>query len=156
MKKEALWLILLGCCLMALYGCATTGSSGSGLEKGAGLLEPSVMVKFSDVPVPAGFKFQPHDSYSFESAGVRVGVLRYRGKAGADQVVNFYKEQMGMYNWNLLNVIEFGDRLLNFERDTETCIINVVPKGKVATVTVSLGPKSQGINVPVAVDSPIK
>jgi hypothetical protein len=108
------------------------------------LLEPSAMLKFSDVPVPAGFKILSEKSYSFESpGGMRVGVLKYQGKANPDQVVNFYKDQMPMYNWSLLNVVEYGERLLNFERENETCIISLLSKGKRVTITISLGPKSQ-------------
>lgn len=106
------------------------------------LLEPQVQLKFSDLPVPAGFKLLPQDSYSFESSGVRVAVLKYQGKANPDQVVNFYKEQMAMYNWDLINVIEYDQRLMNFERENESCIINLLSRGNSVTLTVALGPKS--------------
>jgi len=58
-------------------------------------------------------------------------------------VVDFYREQMPMYNWNLLNVIEFGERQMNFDREAETCVVTLVPKGKSVTIVVSVGPKSQ-------------
>ena len=131
-------------CLMALLlaGCSTF--SGNDAKSGnAGMLEPQAILKFSDVPVPVGLKSLPQQSYSFESSGVRVGVLKYQGKTNADQVINFYKEQMAMYNWNLINIVEYGQRLLNFDRDTETCIISLEPKGSNVIVTISLGPKSQ-------------
>jgi len=101
------------------------------------------LAKFADVPVPAGFKILPEESYSFESSGVRVGVLKYRGKANVEQVENFYKEQMPMYNWNFLNVVEYGERLLNFDRESETCIISLLSKGSQVNITITLGPKSQ-------------
>jgi hypothetical protein len=115
------------------------------LSSSTSTLEPQAMIKFPDVPVPSGFKSLPSQSYSFESSGVRVGVLKFQGKAEIDQIVNFYKEQMVMYNWNLLNVIEYGDRLLNFDRENETCVITLIPKGKTVIITVSLGPKSQAV-----------
>jgi len=133
---------LLAFSIFCLMGCAGM-SKREGGSSTSGLLEPSTMLKFSDVPVPAGFKALVQDSYSFESSGVRVGVLKYRGKADPDQVVNFYKEQMPMYNWVFLNVVEYGDRLINFERENETCIISLLPKGSHVTITISLGPKSQ-------------
>jgi len=126
----------------ALCGCAGASQKNS-LPKEEALLEPQAALKFSDIPVPAGFKFLPRESYSFESAGVRVGALKYQGKADVDQVVNFYKDQMPLYNWNMLNAIEYGERLLNFQREQETCIINLSSKGKHITVTISLGPKSE-------------
>ena len=132
----------------ALTGCATTSNSR---------IEPQAILKFSDVPIPTGLKPLPQISYSFENSGVRVAVLKYQGKANIDQLINFYKEQMPMYNWNLINIIEYGQRLLNFERENETCIITMQVAGfwnEDALVTISLGPKSQ--NLTKKSKSPVK
>jgi len=142
MKKASLCLIMLLCfSLLILSGCATV--IGKDRQKAPAMLEPQAVVKFSDVPVPMGFKLLAKDSYFFESTGVRVGVLRYQGKASADRVVIFYKEQMPMYNWTLLNIVEYGDRLLNFDRDAESCIIGLSSKGSLTSITISVGPKAQ-------------
>ena len=135
------------CCLLAtaLTGC-TTASNTKGTS-GSGTLETQSVLKFTDVPVPVGLKSLPEQSYSFESSGVRVGVLKYLGKNNPDQIVNFYKEQMPMYNWNLINIVEYGQRLLNFDRENETCIITLQPTGWGNTMlTISLGPKSQSLS----------
>ncbi len=143
MKAKFPVIVLLGCCVIVLLGCATTVKKEEGSAKAPAILEPSSISKFADVPVPNRFKFLETDSYSFESAGIRVGFLKYQGKATAEQVVSFYREQMPMYNWNLLNVVEYGDRLMNFDREAETCIITITPKGSAALITVSVGPKNQ-------------
>lgn len=143
MRRKISVLLLYYSIVLLLFGCAGVSNKEGTIPKNAGLLEPSSMLKFTDVPVPVGFKLLPQNTYSFESSGVRVGVLKYQGKANPDQVVNFYKEQMPMYNWNLLNVIEYGERLLNFERENESCIVTLLPKGNAVTITVSLGPKTQ-------------
>jgi hypothetical protein len=142
MKTKTLVLVFSCFLVLVFLGCAGV-SKKYDLSKTSSLLEPSAILKFNDVPVPAGFKLLSQDSYFFETSGVRVGVLRYNGKANVDQVVNFYKEQMPMYNWNLLNVIEYGDRLLNFERENETCIISLLSRGNSINITVSLGPRPQ-------------
>ncbi len=152
MRLKLLVLMFLGSNVLMFLGCAGMPSREKQLSNPA-LLEPQAMLKFSDVPVPVGFRSVAQESYSFESSGIRVGVLKYQGKAVTDQVVNFYKEQMPMYNWNLLNVVEYGERLMNFDRDTETCIIRLLPKGSAVTLTISLGPKSQ---VPKKSDKPVK
>ena len=138
------------CCLLTtvLTGCSTTSGSR---------MEPQAILKFSDLPIPTGLKSLPQDSYSFQNAGVRVAVLKYQGKANIDQVINFYKEQMPLYNWNLINIIEYGQRLLNFERENETCIITIQVAGfwnERTLVTISLGPKSQ--NLTKKSKSPVK
>ncbi len=140
MIRRALIFIVTGCCLIGFSGCAAFKSKDS---INPALLEPQALSKFSDVPVPMGFKLLPQESYCFEASGVRMGLLRYHGKGNADLVVNFYREQMAMYNWNLLNVIEYGQRLMNFDRDAETCIVNIWPKGSAVDITIAVGPKSQ-------------
>ena len=122
-----------------LIGCSTISDSR---------LEPQAILKFTDLPVPVGLKPLPQISYSFQNDGVRVAVLKYQGKENLDRVINFYKEQMPMYNWNLINIIEYGQRLLNFEKDNESCIITVQVAGfwnEDALVIISLGPKSKNL-----------
>ena len=125
-----------------LIGCTTISANKESTNPGN--LAPQALLKFSDVPVPVGLKNLPEQSYSFESSGVRVAVLKYQGRANIDQVINFYKEQMPMYNWNLINIVEYGQRLLNFEREDETCIVTLQPAGwGNSLLIISLGPKSQ-------------
>jgi len=127
-----------------ILGCLSLPDRGKEKDlSGKPLLEPQSSLKFSDVPVPAGFKLLSENSYSFENAGLRIGLLKYQGKADPDQVVNFYKEQMPMYNWRTLNIVEYGERLMNFDREQETCIVTLAPKGKEVVITLSVGPKSQ-------------
>ncbi|MFA5199044.1 MAG: hypothetical protein WC432_05850 [Candidatus Omnitrophota bacterium] len=136
-KKPFLPVAILFLILCVISGCATSSDSR---------LEPQSTLKFSDLPIPVGMKALPQESYSFENAGVRAAVLRYQGKGDIEKVLSFYKEQMPMYNWNLINAIEYGQRLLNFEREGESCIITLQTVGlwnEGVLVTISLGPKSQ-------------
>ncbi len=128
--------------VLMLFGCAGMSKQDKDPE-GSGLLEPQATLKFADIPVPKGFQLVSQDSYAFENSGIRVGVLKYRGTADPEMVENFYKQQMIIYNWNLVNIIEYGQRLMNFERESETCNINLQPKGNSITITISVGPKSQ-------------
>ncbi len=145
MKLKKLFFLSATFCILtiALMGCAGLSGNSDAKSANPGVLEPQAILKFSDVPVPVGLKSLPAQSYSFESSGVRVGVLKYQGKNNPDQVVNFYKEQMAMYNWNLVNIVEYGQKLMNFERENETCIITMEPKGSSMILIISLGPKSQ-------------
>lgn len=138
MKKFICALGVLAFLSTGLFGCTSISKKGQVGKP----LESQLALRFSDMPVPANFKMLAEDSYSFESSGVRVGLLRYQGKASTDQVVNFYKEQMPMYSWFLLNITEYGDCIMNFEREAESCIITIVPKGKSVVVSLSFGPKA--------------
>lgn len=110
-------------------------------------LEPSTMLRFSDIPYPSGFKILPEKSFILESGRVRAGILRYTGRANIEDVFVFYKAQMSIYNWALLNVLEYGDRMLNFERENESCVVTIKPKGDRVEISVSLAPKSP-IHIP--------
>lgn len=131
----------LSLCAVLAAGCATD-NYGSTRGSDTQLVEPQNIFKFNDVPVPAGFKLIPKDSYSFESSGVRVAVLRYRGKGDRELINSFFKEQMAIYKWNLLNMVEYGDTIMNFDKENETCIITLSPKGGTIFASISLGPKS--------------
>jgi len=143
----------LGYSVIALCSCASVSKKDVSPSRES-LLEPQSTLKFNDIPAPTGFKFLAEESYTFESAGMRVGVLKYQGRADVEQVVNFYKDQMPLYNWSLLNAIEYGQRLLNFEREQETCIVNLISKGKNISIIICLGPKS-GIS-PKQSEKPVK
>ncbi|MCK9594647.1 MAG: hypothetical protein PHH68_01605 [Candidatus Omnitrophica bacterium] len=129
-------LILAG----VLSGCQTFSSGNSANES---FIEPAARFKFSDIPVPSGFKSLPQESYSFDNGGVRVAVLKYQGKADPDQMVAFYKEQMKMNQWEMINVTEFGQRMLNFNNESEACIISLLPKGRLITLVISVGPRAE-------------
>jgi len=138
---------LIVCILMAMAfvitGCMSTTPGKNSEKITSQVLEPQLKQKFGDIPIPAGFKLLVKESYSFESSGIRVGVLKYKGKADIEQVVSFYKDQMPLNKWNLINIVEYGQRLLNFDKDTESCIITLLPKGNSIILSITVGPKSQ-------------
>ncbi|MEA3346456.1 MAG: hypothetical protein U9Q21_00010 [Candidatus Auribacterota bacterium] len=135
--------------VMLIGGCATwnkggvrKSSSDSYDDSAIGLLL-SESLKFDDVPVPAGFRLNVKDSFAFQNNTMRVGVLTYRGKADPQEIINFYKEQMPLYNWRLLNLIEHETVQILFDKADETCVIILVP-GRTSTLKISVAPKSKG------------
>ncbi len=147
MKLSKYLLILL--LALPLAGCATTGSSDSDLialeEEEAfnppGLAPTTKKVRFADIAVPSGFKLIKDRSFVFQTEGVRVALLKYVGRAKTQNLLEFYKEQMPLYNWELLNVVEYGRIILNFERGKQSCIINIESRGIKKIVTISVAPK---------------
>ena len=144
MKKScfyaASYFFLIPLLALAAGGCATTGQGSSAVEKN---LAVSPLLRFDDIPVPAGFSQLPKESFIFQTESVRAGVLRYEGKAGGESVMRFYKQQMPAYNWQPVNTIEFGLKQLTFEKPGQSCIVVIEGAGAKSTVTISVGPKSE-------------
>lgn len=105
-------------------------------------LEISLDFKFEDIPLPSGFKFNKQESFIFQSDFTRVGLLKYTGKASADKIVDFYREQMPLHNWDLVNIVEYGKVILNFEKSKESCIISLEPIMTKTILIISLGPRA--------------
>lgn len=140
MKK--FYALILIIAILTLSGCATTGSrSSSGVETPKAL-EVATLLKFQDVPAPHGFKIIPADSFIFDNDITRLGLLKYSGRANASTVVRFYRDQMPLYNWRFINLMEFNTRIINFDRDDQTCTIIVEPRHLNTVVIVSVAPKA--------------
>ncbi|MCM8778825.1 MAG: hypothetical protein NC898_01960 [Candidatus Omnitrophica bacterium] len=143
--------LYLSVLLILLMGCASFPIQKTAADKP---LESAPLLKFSDVPVPQGFKLMANESFIFQNENGRVGLLRYTGSPTADQAVNFYREQMPQYGWFLLNIIEYGRRVLNFEKGEESCIITIEPATTRTLISISLGPKSKSPSSLKKIESP--
>jgi len=141
---------ILSSCLVVLFlaGCVTMPKNEStpyNSEQNKASLSVSPMLKFEDLPAPAGFKILDKESFAFQNDKSRVALLKYYGGKNAEQVMEFYKEQMASFNWNLVNIIEYDKKILNYENSEESCIITIQPQGGKSLVTVALSPKSRPI-----------
>ncbi len=140
MKKFYVFILIIA--MLAISGCATAGSRRSTGAEMPKALEVATLLKFQDVPCPRGFKIVSADSFIFDNDLTRFGILRYSGRANASTVVRFYRDQMPLYNWRFINLMEFNTRIINFDREDQTCTIIVEPRHLSTLVTVSVAPKA--------------
>lgn len=146
--KKLLYLSLVTCCLsLTLAGCTTMSGSSSYSGSDDTSLDVAAMLRLNDVPVPAGFKVLNTESFAFQNDVIRVALLKYTGSKTADQVVAFYKQQMPMYNWSPINIIEYERRMLNYEKSGESCIVTIEGKGRKSILTIAISPKSRPMKV---------
>lgn len=142
-------LFLVPCFLFLVFlaGCVTLPKSEStgGSEQNKVSLSVAPILKFEDLPTPAGFKILDKESFAFQNDKSRVALLKYYGGQNAEQVLAFYKEQMASFNWDLVNIIEYDRKVLNYENSSESCIVTIQPQGGKSLVTVALSPKSRPI-----------
>jgi hypothetical protein len=136
------YISLISIIAITLAGCAASSPYRGGDAETYKALDVSTALKFEDVPVPAGFKPLVRDSFVFENDVLRVGIMKYTGRIHPDHVVNFYKDQMSLYNWRFLNLVEYQRRIMSFERDDQNCTILIEPSGMGTLLTISVAPKA--------------
>ncbi len=155
-RNKRFFIIMIGLVLLAFLagGCTTLPESRERArirEEAEEEVLPNLPVplkmasdlKFDDIPVPYGFKIDQYESFAFQTGSTRLGVLRYKGSVAPDRIVAFYKEQMPVYNWDLINIIEYGRRMLTFERAQEICIITIEPTRGRASLVIAVSPRSE-------------
>ena len=130
---------------LAMAGCVASTSTTAANERAAAPLHAAALLKFSDVPVPMGFQLLDNESFAFQNEAARVGLLKYIGRPEIDRVVQFYLEQMPLYHWTFLNLLEYESRIINFEKPEQTCIITVGKRGDRTQVTLAIAPKGGSI-----------
>ncbi|MFH1062426.1 MAG: hypothetical protein V1747_06020 [Candidatus Omnitrophota bacterium] len=137
--------VLLG--MFLLSGCATDSyqtSSGDNYSESRQLGKSSIQ-RFEDLPVPAGFSMYRKESFIFQNNKTRMGTMSYTGNADIVAVIEFYKKQMALNQWNLLTTVEFDKVVMSFEKDTEACIITIEKRGMgKVMLAITISPISKG------------
>lgn len=122
-----LWMALSA----VLAGCG--GSADSGDTQAVGPEPELVAVRrppIEDLPVPIGFYLDEDKSRNFSAAGSRYIDHAYKGSADKFAVGRFYKRQMPISRWTLVtDMFVQGDIVLDFEKNSERCRINISDGG---------------------------
>lgn len=136
-------LAMSGCTAVPTTRRVTDSGEVVRVEKPLGV---SSTLRFDDVPTPAGFSNLRDQSFIYQDGTTRVGMMRYSGRANASQVIMFFKTQMPLYNWDLTNIVEYGNITINFVKGGETCIVTIEPLAMKTILGVVISPKSGSIN----------
>ena len=151
MTPKLIKVALLATTAFWLSGCITTGEktvSEEDIEVQETGLDASNKFRFDDLPVPAGFRLIEDKSFVFQNNATRVALLKYAGRAKTEELISFYERKMLLYNWHLLNVVQYGKSVLNFERGNQSCIVTIEPKTGKRIITISLSPKGSKVKGP--------
>ncbi len=147
MRPKFVFAMLL-CALVAFSaGCSRMQATRAaepteGIEDVATGMPLAPDFRIADVPVPAGFEFIRDHSFVFQNSDMDVGRIEYIGKkVNVADVAQFYLDEMGRYNWSLLNVTEHGTILLLFEKPDKSCTVLLTTKGRGALIQITFSPK---------------
>ncbi len=141
--------ITLLLCAFVVFGAGCSRMQGAraaepteGIEDVATGMPLAPDFRIADIPVPAGFEFGREHSFVFQNSDMDVGRIEYIGKkVNVADVAQFYLDEMGRYNWSLLNVIEHGTILLLFEKPGKSCQVLLTTKGRGALIQITFSPK---------------
>ncbi len=127
-----------------LYGCATMYAPSSlPEEKTPEEMTTAKKLRFSDVPVPKDMVLDVDNSFIFETELTRVGLLKYSTRIPADELVSYFKQELPLNDWNLVNILEYGRKQMVFEKGEETLIITIYPERRGSRVIISLTPRQR-------------
>lgn len=140
-KNITLLVLAASFSLLLIGGCPDLGSrysSTSARDKSEipTTSEPSDApdVQFADIPVPRSFSLVRDRSYSHEEQSYRVGYLFYEGRGRADEISNFYKENMPLNSWGFVSKDGLADRVtMKYVKEEEVCLITIDQPGKKKT-----------------------
>jgi len=59
-------------------------------------------IQFADIPVPFGFILRRNNLFSFQGSSFRFGRFTYEGAWTLKKTVEFYKEEMPKFQWQLM------------------------------------------------------
>lgn len=121
---------LAGLALLCAAGCLQEDSTNEWV-----MVDPSRQmgdvtmyrdIQFADIPVPAGYALIPQDSYSFQSALFRNGILKYHGPVDSTYAVNYYRRHLPARGWRQDNTEKgYNVRVLYFSKGQERLIVIV-------------------------------
>ena len=93
------------------------------------------LVNFDDLPLPNNFIVERKTSFSYVHGALRVIDLHMTGLTRAEDVVRFYETQMEVHGWSKrFSLGEPRQRRLEFEKDQETCSVQVSLQGLITRV----------------------
>ncbi len=119
------WMVMAGLVLvLAATGCAhfekLTGSGNSGPS--------SVYDQFEDILIPTDLKYEPKQSFIYETSGFKAGRAAYSGYVEIDSLVAFFSDAMVKDGWRLRSTFKSPKIIILFEKQERVCIITVEEK----------------------------
>ena len=156
-KKFLKFILVMSVILIFFSGCANLPSPGisktnadedaSGIEDQAGTSEEEQAVqqiyRFTDIPVPENFKIDRKKSFIYEAGSIKAGIITYSGWSNLEKLVDFYKNEMLKYDWEILSIFEHTGVTLIYIKEGWNCTVRLSSKNLGgSTIEIQIGPIS--------------
>ncbi len=131
------WMIFL------FSACAPLEPSGTPEATGPGETPSNLAVRFANIPIPPGFDLDHSKSFIYESGSgsVKVGRLLLTGWNSADEVIEYFRNEMVSKGWQAVSIMEQKSTLMVYEQEDQVCTIMVEPSMGKTRVQINVGPK---------------
>ncbi len=149
MAMNLVKLLILASAGWGLAACANTApimssSSGSTGQNSSGAgTNVSAYSQFPDIPVPSGTKINMKKTLVFGNKPW-YGQLALEASANANQMFDFYRENLGQYGWQEVTSVRAPTSILTYATDDRVLAISI--QGGTITgsnVTVTVSPRGQ-------------
>jgi hypothetical protein len=131
--------LAVGALAACLFAASCSGLSSAGESAKPTPLEVAAQLRFTDLPVPGGFKFLSSRSWDYERGTLRLCAHLYEGRARSADVAEFFRSQMPVSNWRLVSEhLDRGQRVMNFSKTNETCVIRIADRGMKTSLSVTI------------------
>jgi len=120
------------------------------LNKPKGYSYELVQPRFQDIPVPfkGGYEYIESRSFTYVSPAsdsLRVAELRIAGDTRVDEIVEFYKKQMGIHDFELVKELPSAHvhkTVLTFKKkgENERCVVKVWRDGTLVRIQINIDP----------------
>ena len=146
-------LFVLGCVLVVFAGCETfpywPGGSGEPLSEESlaeiptveSVFPPAAGARFDDIPVPEGMEMNHDRSFVFESEQLQIAYLIYEGRLTPEETAQFFADALPRAGWDLLDVLQYDDITLRFNKPEKNLVVHVSPKTRGCVAKIMLTPR---------------
>ena len=147
-KKIVMVLPFVVVCGLTLYGCSTLQSSSPATpESGSavGITLP-LTSDFEDIPIPSELKKDLDKSIIYETPSLKTAIIYYDSFPGYldhSSLIIYFKNNMVAQGWKLIDLYNYKEATLNFEKGNRLCHITIFDKFLQTKVVIKVGQTSQ-------------
>lgn len=134
--------------VFTLYGCTTMQSPGPTTpEAGSEAMTTSPLTSdFDDIPIPPEFKKDLENSFIYETPWIKTAIIYYDSFPGYidhSSLILYFKNNMVAQGWKLIDLYNYKEALLSFEKGNRRCHITIFDKFLQTKVVIKVGQTTQ-------------
>lgn len=104
---------------------------------------PPIALQFASIPLPDGVVLNRDKTFIYESGSgtVKVGRLSFSLWNRADEVVEYFRNEMPGRGWQSIRIVEHDITIMLYEMENDICTIIVEPGLGKTKIEIQIGPK---------------